>query len=146
MPPVDLHGTSSWFAALPDNLARIGISRGVPRRQSGYRMYRRLAPGSYFKSVGVSEYRERYMAALALFDPEAVLADINAISDGRIPVLLCFEPPDADAPWCHRGYVSAWFHDTLGLEVCEWGDETLGFGWAHPKIPPQFRRPRGNRR
>jgi hypothetical protein len=148
MPLPALPVTSSWSTRLPAAFARIGISRGPPRSQSGYRMYRPLAPGSYFKSVPVPEYRERYMADLAKLDPARVLAELDALADGRKPALLCFEPPDPDSHWCHRGYVSAWLADTLGLEVFEVGQEAHGCGWAHPKLPPEYRRapPRGRRK
>jgi hypothetical protein len=36
-------------------------------------------------------------------------------------VLACWEPPEAHTPWCHRGLVSAWFKDTLGIDVPELG-------------------------
>jgi hypothetical protein len=132
--------TSSWFTQLPDGFVRIGISRGAPRRQAGYRMYRELAPGSYFKSVSAPEYRERYMAGLAALDPATVLRELNELCNGRVPVLLCFEPPEPGARRCHRGYVSAWLYDTLRLEVLEYGQEGLGYGWARPKLPSEFRR------
>jgi hypothetical protein len=132
--------TASWFTQLPATFVRVGISRGVPRRTSGYRMYSKLAPGSYFKSASAGEYRERYMSGLAVLDAETVLAEIHALCDGRTPVLVCFEPQGPDDAWCHRGFVSAWFHDTLGLEVYEYGYESLGCGWSHPKIPSDFRR------
>jgi hypothetical protein len=103
-------------------------------------MYRPLAPGSYFKSVPVPEYRERYMAGLAKLDPAAVLEELGALAGGRTPALLCFEPSGPDTHWCHRGYVSAWLGDTLGLEVLEFGEEGQGCGWAHPKLPPEYRR------
>jgi hypothetical protein len=133
--------TSSWSTKLPSTVARIGISRGPPRRQSGYRLYTALAPGSYFKKVPVAEFRQLYMAGLENLDPTKVVEDLQKIAGGRPPVLLCFEPPEPDAHWCHRGFVSAWLHDTLGIEVYEFGQESEGFGWAHPKIPPEFRKP-----
>ena len=39
---------------------------------------------------------------------------------------------------CHRGLVSAWLHDLLGLEVPELFHEEKGFGWQHPKLPPEL--------
>lgn len=51
--------TSSWFKYSGEG--RIGISRGLPHRvPPGYRMYRKLAPGPWFKSVGRDEYQRRY--------------------------------------------------------------------------------------
>jgi hypothetical protein len=143
MPSLPVPLTSSWAMPLPAGFARIGISRGPPRRQQGYRMYRPLAPGSYFKSVSLDEYRQRYMAALAALDPRQVLDDLHALAAGATPVLLCFEPPEAGAHWCHRGFVSAWLHDTLGLDVYEFSQERHGCGWAHPKLPPELRKGAG---
>ncbi len=126
--------TSSWSAQLPPQYARIGISRGTPRGQSGYRMYRALAPGEWFNKVSAEEYRDRYMAQLAKLDPNRVLSDLQALAGDRIPALLCFEKPD-DGQWCHRAFVSAWLNDKLGLNVPEYGLEDRGFGWQHPKLP-----------
>lgn len=133
--------TSSWATPLPAAYARIGISRGPARGQRGYRMYRALAPGPWFSTVGESEYCHRYMAMLKALDPHAVLAELKELSGGLVPALLCFEPPPPDMNWCHRGLVSAWFADTIGLVVNELGHEGAGAGWTHPKLPPSIRRP-----
>lgn len=125
--------TSSWFTPLPREYARIGISRGQPRGQSGYRMYRKLAPGSWFKSVSVEEFRKRYMGQLADLDAGEVLAEIKLLADGRNAALLCFERP-GDGQICHRGYVSAWLKEATGLDVVEFGLEDSGSGWGHPKL------------
>lgn len=132
--------TSSWAAPLPAEYARIGISRGPPRRQSGYRMYRALAPGPWFSTAGEREYCDRYMAMLRALDPRTVLADLKKLSGELVPALLCFEPPPPNPDWCHRGLVSAWFGDTIGLVVNELGHEMAGAGWTHPKLPPSIRR------
>ena len=127
--------TSSWSSKLPPDYARIGISRGQPRGQSGYKMYRALAPGSWWSA---DEYRGLYMAQLAKLDPEKVLADLAALAAGRIPALLCFERPDDDK-YCHRGFVSEWLKETVGIDVFEYGLEHRGAGRAHPKLPvPQL--------
>ena len=132
--------TSSWFTQLPDGFARIGISRRSPRGgQRGYRMYRALQPGPWFSSVDEDEYRLRYNAILKALDPRKVVAELQELAQGRIPVLLCFEFPPPDPNWCHRGLVSAWFIDTIGLAVPEWGHEGQGFGWSHPKLPARLR-------
>ncbi len=127
--------TASWSTPLPDGFARIGISRGPPRGQCGYRMYRPLAPGPWFKSVSADEYRACYMAQLNRLDPNAVLQDLAALAVDRVPALLCFENAPPDPGWCHRGFVSAWFHDMLGLKVVEFGHADRGAGWNHPKLP-----------
>lgn len=133
--------TSSWFTRLPPEILRVGISRGIPRGQpAGYRVYRRLAPGSYFNQVGVSEYRTRFYAQLKELDPATVVLELEAMGEGRDVALLCFESPKKDEDWCHRGFVSEWLHRTLGIEVTEHGDENGRFGAYHPKIPSKFRR------
>jgi len=104
--------TSSWSTQLPEGYARIGISRGSPRGQRGYRTYRALAPGPWFSSVSEDEYCRRYRALLDALDPRKVLAILAELAGPRIPALLCFERPPPDPSWCHRGLVSAWFADT----------------------------------
>jgi hypothetical protein len=132
--------TASWSTALPPTFARIGISRGSPRRQRGYRLYSSLAPGAWFNSVTPAEYLRLYMAQLAELDPPGVLADLGDLAGGRVPALLCFEPPPPNSNWCHRGLVSAWFADTLGLRLVEYGHPDSGWGWTHPKLPADWQR------
>ena len=132
--------TSSWSTRLPKTFARIGISRGPPRGQRGYRMYRPLMPGPWFKSVTATEFHRHYMAQLAALDPHQVLRDLAVIADGRVPALLCFEPPPPNGAWCRRSLVSAWLADTLALHVVEYGHDEAGWGWKHPKLPAEGRR------
>lgn len=127
--------TSSWYAKLPDNFARIGISRFGPRGQRGFRIYRALAPGPWFKTVGDEQFRHLYLRQLAALDPEQALRDITVLADGKTPALLCHERPPPDSRWCHRGLVSAWFSDTLGMAIAEYGHEADSTGWRHPKLP-----------
>jgi len=133
--------TSCWSMRLPKSYVRIGISRGPPRGQRGYRLYRPLMPGPYFKSVVPATYRRLYMAQLAALDPRQVLEELAGLAGGQVPVLLCFERPPPNGAWCHRGLVSAWFADALGLRVVEYGHANAGWGWAHPKLPAEWRRP-----
>lgn len=133
--------TSSWSTRLPPGHVRVGISRGSPRRQSGYRRYAALAPGPWFASVSAGEFRRLYMAQLSGLDPEKVLLDLGALAGGLTPVLACFERPPPDPAWCHRGLVSAWLFDTLGIAVVEFGHENEGYGWRHPKLPDRWRHP-----
>lgn len=132
--------TSSWFTPLAAGYCRIGISRGVPRGQRGYRRYGKLNPRPWFDSVSPERYRQLYFAeVLDPLDPEAVVRDLMELSQGEIPALLCWE--NASLPirqWCHRSLVSAWLHVTLGLEVCEVGLEAYGFGWNHPLLDPSL--------
>ncbi len=131
--------TSSWFVDLPDNVARIGISRGTPRGQRGYKMYRALAPGPWFRSVDYDTYQRRYFRMLQEHDATHVLDDLETLADGRDAAMLCFEPPQPGPKWCHRALVSVWFYEQCGLAVPEYGLEDEGFGWAHPKLPPEVR-------
>jgi hypothetical protein len=87
--------TASWYTKLPDGHARIGISRGTPRGMAaGYRMYRKLAPDSWFNSVGAEEYDRLYRTEiLDRLDSRIVAADLVAKAGGQIPVMLCFERP-----------------------------------------------------
>ena len=125
---------------LPETYVRVGISRGPPRGQRGYRMYAALAPGPWFRSVGADEFRRLYIARLAKLDPRQVLQELAALAGGQVPTLMCFERPAPGDAWCHRGLVSAWLHDTIGLKVVEYGHEDAGWGWAHPMLPAEWRR------
>lgn len=132
--------TSSWFTRLPDDIVRVGISRGTPRGQkAGFRMMRKLAPGAWFNSVEVGEYRRRFFADLAKLDASSVVDELQEMGGGADVALLCFEAPHKSADWCHRGYVSVWLKDQLDLDVHEFGLEQFGCGWEHPKIPELFR-------
>jgi hypothetical protein len=129
--------TSSWFVPLPEGHARIGISRGVPRRiGSGYRVYRRLQPGPWF-NIGLppAEWVARYHAeVLSKLDPRRVVAELLRLANGGIPVLVCWEPPSGKA-WCHRSLAAAWLSRSLGMTVPEVGFEGLAQD-AHPLLPP----------
>lgn len=132
--------TSSWFTKLPPAHARISIARSAPRGQSGFQIYRQLAPGKWFNSVSPMEYRRRYYdEILGRLNPDQVVSELVAMSEGRIPTLLCWEKPEPGPDWCHRGWVSSWLYESLGLEVFEWGQERHGCGPGHPKIPSEFR-------
>ena len=134
--------TSHWRAQIDEErYARIGISRGVPRWQSGFRRYGKLNPGSWYKSItDEREWAGRYQREiLSPLDPATVVEELQALSDGRDAVLLCWEGSSPGEDWCHRGLVSAWMGDTLGIEVCELESEQEGSGWHHPKLPPSLR-------
>jgi hypothetical protein len=68
--------TSSWSSRLPHGYAAIGISRGPPRGRRGYRMYKALAPGDWFRAVDEKTFVERYMAQLAGLDADQVLHEL----------------------------------------------------------------------
>jgi hypothetical protein len=128
--------TSSWFTKLPSDHFRIGISRGQPRNAAaGFRMYRKLAPGPWFHSVGVDEYRQRYQAEiLDRLDPAEVVRELEELAVGRHPVLLCYEAPNGSQGFCHRSLVSLWFASTIGLVVPEFGYERCAHD-QHPLLP-----------
>ena len=132
--------TASWSTQLPGDLVRIGISRGPPRGQRGYRMYSPLKPGPWFGTVPPKQFYKLYMAQLAELDPERVVTELNALAAGRTPALLCFEPSPPDPRWCHRVLVAGWLMDSLDLDVLEYGHEGEGAGWSHPKLPSFLRR------
>jgi hypothetical protein len=133
--------TASWFTPLPDDHARIGISRGVPRLMlPGYRADKRLAPGSWFNSVSPSEYYRLYRAEiLGPLNPRAVASELIEMANGRIPTLLCFEKPGG-TEWCHRAMCAEWLAEALGRVVPEYAHEGLP-QHEHPLMPLELRRP-----
>jgi len=133
--------TGCWFEQYPASCIKIGISRGVPRNHgAGYRMFRKLAPGSWFNSVSAEVYRQRYFDILSKHDPQEVVAEIVDLAQGKTPILCCYETLRRPGQWCHRAFVSAWLADTLGLAVPEYGFEQQGTGWQHPLLPHDHRR------
>lgn len=132
--------TASWFTKLPNDHKRIGISRGTPRRiPAGYRIYRALSPGPWFNSVGIEEYCHRYRTEiLERLDPWTVADDLARLSEGSIPVIVCYERPGT-GKWCHRSLAAKWLADALGLVVPEVGFETLP-QQEHPLMPPRLQR------
>jgi hypothetical protein len=100
-----------------------------------------LQPGKWFSAAGLEEFTRLYNEEiLGPLDPEAVVKDLVGMAEGRIPALLCWEPPEPGPEWCHRSLVSVWLWDKLGLEVPELDHEHEGCGWAHPKLHPDVRR------
>ena len=133
--------TGCWFSNYPSSCIKIGISRGVPRgTPAGYRMYRKLAPGSWFNSVSADVYKDRYFDILGQLDPNQVMTEVLKLGAGKTPILCCYESPRRPDQWCHRAFVSAWLADTLGLAVPEYGFEQQGTGWQHPLLPREHRR------
>jgi hypothetical protein len=120
----------------------------MPHRDRGFRRFRALEPGSWFKTASVEEYVRLYSEHLSKLDAAEVVRDLERMAGGLIPVLLCFEPPEPGTKWCHRGLVSKWLAKELSIEVYELGQEHEGFGAAHPKVPEQYRvvRPAQDRR
>ena len=84
--------TSCWRATLPERVCRVGISLGVPRGMAGFRLYKPLYPGPWFRSVTPEDYMKRYFTEiLAPLDPARVVAEIHDIARGRVPALVCWE-------------------------------------------------------
>jgi hypothetical protein len=126
--------TSSWFEPLPAEYARVGISRGTPRGQRGFRMYRRLQPGAGTLKLPDAQFTEHYCRqVLGRLDARQVVDELIELADGKTPALLCFEHTHSPA-WCHRGIVSAWLQAEVGLDVPEYGCEQDGCGVHHPKL------------
>lgn len=131
--------TSGWFVTLPPEIQKIGVSRGTPRGYpAGFRKMMELAPGPYFKTATVTQYKQLYFEGLRRLSPQKVVARMEELSGGKDVALLCYESP-TDDQYCHRAYISCWLHDNLGIEVFEYGYEEQGCGWLHPKLPAQFR-------
>jgi hypothetical protein len=140
--------TSSWytqlptadlFAAAPESYARVGISRGSPRGQAGFRMYRKLQPGQGTLKLPAAEFTSHYLReVLGRLDARHTVDELLEVAAGKTPAILCFEHPRSDA-WCHRGIVSAWLQAEIGLDVYEFGREADGCGLDHPKLCPEAR-------
>ena len=131
--------TGWWFSRLPDTHIHIGVSRSNPRRMRSGPRLPEVFPGAWFQSVDVEEYRARYAQIQADLDPAAVVAPIERLAAGRIPVLSCWEKAGS-GQWCHRSFLSCWLCLHLGLVVEEYGCEGQGFADTHPLLPPEYRR------
>lgn len=103
--------TAAWAAY--SGPGRVSISRSAPRRApAGYRVYRKLAPGPWFRSVSDDEYRRLFLAEiLSPLDPQIVWDELHALAAPHEPVLLCWE---AEPAGCHRRLVAAWLEARLG--------------------------------
>jgi hypothetical protein len=133
--------TASWFTQLPDNHVKIGISRGIPRRQpAGYRIFKTLAPGPWFNSVPPDEYYRRYrIEILGPLNPRVIHAQLIDLARGGIPVMCCYERPGGP-DWCHRAMAAEWLAEELGHPIPEFGCEHLP-QHEHPLMPDQPRQP-----
>jgi hypothetical protein len=127
--------TGCWFGDLPAGHTRGGISRGIPRRTTaGYRVYRKLAPGTWFNSVSAEEYYYLYRSEiLAPLDPRVIASELIDLAKGSIPVMVCYERTGGPQ-WCHRAMVAEWLEQNLGRDIPELGFETAPKG-THPLMP-----------
>jgi hypothetical protein len=135
--------TASWRAELRDPADPIGISRGTPRRVSGYRRLRVLEPGNWFRSVSPARFLDLYSEILERLDPAEIYDRLVAFGDH--PVLLCWETASdchTGTAWCHRHLVARWLEDRLGIDVPEVGHPKLdrfAFFRKHGISAPQYR-------
>lgn len=116
--------TASWFTHKGPGL--IGISRGVPRRTpAGYRLFKQLAPGSWFNSVDKIRYEALYYGeVLGRLDPKETWEKLHALVAPHEPILLCYErPPFTAENWCHRRMAAEWLQQAIGVEIPEFGAE-----------------------
>lgn len=107
---------------------------GVPR---GFRRYSKLNLGPWFRTCETAEEYIRLYATeiLAPLDPSLVVAELEEMAAGRVPVLCCFERVGG-SQWCHRSPVSGWLVKALDINVPELGFED----WPpdlHPLAPPR---------
>ena|SRR5208282_3017981 len=102
---------------------RVSIARFAPRNiPPGYRVFKALAPGPWFKSVDRAEYERLYFAQLALLNATDVADQLIKLAHPYEPVLLCWEQADAcrkGENWCHRHMVAAWLKREINLDVSE---------------------------
>jgi hypothetical protein len=117
--------TSSWWAKLPEGHVRIGICRGVPKKtEPGTMNYQALAPRFKMKGLPPREFETAYDEYLGGLDADLILARIEQLADGKVPVLVCWESAhhiNAGRCWCHRHLVARWLERELGIEVEEVG-------------------------
>ncbi len=101
---------------------RVSIARFPPRgTPAGFRVFKPLAPGSWFNSVTREEYERLFAAQLAQLDPQRVWDALHQLAGPDTePVLLCWErPPFNDRNWCHRRLVAAWLEQEIGTAIPE---------------------------
>jgi hypothetical protein len=75
------------------------------------------------------EFEAAYDEYLRGLDADLILARIEQLANGKIPVLVCWENArdiDAGRCWCHRHLVARWFERELSIAVDEMGWPNLG--------------------
>jgi hypothetical protein len=111
---------------------RISTARWAPRGcPAGYRAFKALAPGPWFRSVDPQTYCRLYAEILAKLDPMRTWDELHRLAGDAEPVLLCWEvlaPDELGTPeggpfnprnWCHRRLIASHFERALGVEVPE---------------------------
>lgn len=105
---------------------RISIARGAPRGMSGFKVYRKLNPGSWFRDAEFYNdealFRAKYFnEVLKPLNPQQIWNELQSLvsGQGHPPVLLCHENIHKPGQWCHRRMVADWFENELGILVPE---------------------------
>jgi hypothetical protein len=125
--------TASFFTY--QGPGRISIARFAPRgTPAGFRIFKDLAPGSWFNSVTPARYVELYAEEiLSQMDPKETWDTLHEMAAGAEPVLLCWEKPTDKDAWCHRRLAANWFAKQLGEVIPELGFEGVE---VQPLMPP----------
>jgi hypothetical protein len=105
---------------------RISIARFAPRgTPAGFRIFKDLAPGTWFNSVTPARYVMLYgQEVLAQLTPKETWDKLHELAGGAEPHLLCWEKPTDAGAWCHRRLVANWLEEALGEKIPELGYET----------------------
>ncbi len=131
--------TASFFTHT--GVGRISIARWTPKNTPpGFKVYRALAPGDWFKSVDWDRYCELYAEQLSRLDLARVWEDLHDLVAPHEPVLLCWERLDRDDQ-CHRRLVADWFERGLGVVVPEIGHQPSLFTSSGPGLRSARRPP-----
>ncbi|MDP9476313.1 MAG: DUF488 domain-containing protein [Actinomycetota bacterium] len=97
----------------------MSISRGEPRWRLPfpYRRMRELAPNDRaWAQKDPEAFEEAYTLQLEELGARAILERLEALSDGRPTVLLCWKRP---GEFCHRRTLAESLRAKLGIEVPE---------------------------
>ncbi len=123
-PQENLMFTSSFYQY--SGAGRISIARGAPRGMGGFKIYRKLNPGSWFHDAefynNQAAFQKKYFdEILKPLNPNQVWNELQSLvaGQGHPPVLLCHENISKPGQWCHRRMVSLWFERELGIVVPE---------------------------
>lgn len=96
----------------------VAISLGMPKWMSPpLPNLRALNPKPWMLHMEKEAYTEAYNRLLAELSPRKIVDYLEAFSEGRPVVLLCYEKP---GDFCHRGLVAQWLNRELGLGVQEY--------------------------